>query len=66
MALKYKTNNSVFVFDDIYWSPQMTAAWQQIKKNNEVTLTIDTFYFGLVFFKPEFKEKVDLKFFLYQ
>ena len=64
MALKHKTNNSVFVFDDIYWSQQMTNAWQEIKKNKQVTLTIDTFYFGLVFFKPEFKEKVDLKFFI--
>ncbi len=66
LALKYKTNHSVFVFDDIYWSPQMTDAWEEIKKNKQVTLTIDTFYFGLVFFKSEFKEKVDLKFFLYQ
>ena len=64
LALQHKTNNSVFVFDDIYWSTEMTKAWQEIKKNKEVTLSIDTFYFGLVFFKPEFKEKVDLKLFI--
>jgi len=61
LALNYKTTNSVFVFDDIYWSKQMTQAWEEIKKNNEVTLSIDAFYFGLVFFKPEFKEKINLK-----
>jgi len=64
LALRYKTNNTVFVFDDIYWSQEMTRAWEEIKKNKDVTLTIDTFYFGLVFFKTEFKEKVDLKLYL--
>jgi len=64
LALNHKTDNSVFVFDDIYWSADMTKAWEEIKKNKKVSLSIDTFYFGLVFFKPEFKEKVDLKLFI--
>ncbi len=64
LALQSKTNTSVFVFDDIYWSKGMTKAWEEIKKHNEVTFSIDTFYFGLVFFKPEFKEKVHLKLYL--
>lgn len=46
-------NNSVFIFDDIYWSKEMTEAWQQISKDNRVTVSIDTFYFGLVFFRKE-------------
>lgn len=64
LALEKKHNNSVFIFDDIYWSPQMTKAWNEIKKHTSVTLSIDTFYFGLVFFREEIKEKVDLKFYL--
>ncbi|MDX2174283.1 MAG: class I SAM-dependent methyltransferase [Bacteroidota bacterium] len=64
LALPHKTDTSVFVFDDIYWSKDMTRAWEEIKKNKEVTLSIDTFYFGLVFFKPELKEKVNLKFYI--
>ena len=51
--LKQTTNNSVFIFDDIYWSPEMTAAWQEIIKNPKVTVSIDTFYWGLVFFRSE-------------
>jgi predicted O-methyltransferase YrrM len=64
LALKHKNETSVFVFDDIYWSKGMTRAWEEIKKNKEVTLCIDTFYFGLVFFKTELKEKVNLKFYI--
>ncbi|MBA2612117.1 MAG: class I SAM-dependent methyltransferase [Bacteroidetes bacterium] len=64
LALERKGNSSVFIFDDIYWSHGMTKAWEEIKKNSSVTLTIDLFYFGIVFFKEEVKEKVDLKLFL--
>jgi len=46
-------NNSVFIFDDIHWSPEMEKAWQQIKKNPSVSVTIDTFQWGLVFFRKE-------------
>ncbi|MDP3556439.1 MAG: class I SAM-dependent methyltransferase [Bacteroidota bacterium] len=63
-ALSKKNNNSVFVFDDIYWSEGMTKAWEEIKKHPSVTLSIDAFYFGMVMFREEIKEKVDLKFYL--
>ncbi len=43
--------DSVFVFDDIYWSTQMVAAWEEIKSHPAVTLTIDLFHVGLVFFR---------------
>ena len=51
--LKNVHNNSVIVFDDIYWSKDMTTAWQQIIANDIVTLSIDTFQWGLVFFRKE-------------
>ncbi len=63
-ALSKKNNSSVFIFDDIYWSPDMTRAWKEIKKHPSVTLSIDAFYFGLIFFRDEIKEKVDLKFYI--
>ncbi len=63
-ALEKKHNNSVFIFDDIYWSKGMTKAWEEIKKHPSITLSIDTFYSGMVFFKEEIKEKVDLRFYL--
>lgn len=53
ILLKQKTNDTVFIFDDIYWSPQMTEAWQQICAHSEVTVSIDTFYWGFVFFRKE-------------
>lgn len=51
--LKNVHNNSVIVFDDIYWSKDMTTAWQQIIANDIVTASIDTFQWGLVFFRKE-------------
>lgn len=52
-CLKYAHEDSVFVFDDIYWSTEMTEAWQEIKKHPKVTITIDCFEMGVVFFKKE-------------
>ncbi len=46
-------NNTVFIFDDIYWSKGMTEAWKYIKQHQKTTVTIDTFYFGFVFFRSE-------------
>lgn len=47
------TNESVFIFDDIYWSKDMTEAWNIIKNHPEVTVTIDTFFWGIIFFRKE-------------
>ncbi len=56
-------NNSIFVFDDIYWSKEMNKAWKQIKTHSSVTLTIDLFQLGIVFFRKENrKENVTLYF----
>uniref|UniRef100_UPI004049B739 O-methyltransferase n=1 Tax=Gelidibacter sp. TaxID=2018083 RepID=UPI004049B739 len=46
-------NDSVFLFDDIHWSKEMTEAWEVIKAHPKTTVTIDTFYWGLVFFREE-------------
>ena len=46
-------NDSVFIFDDIYWSKGMTEAWETIKQHPKVTVTIDTFFWGFVFFRKE-------------
>ncbi len=46
-------NNSIFVFDDIYWSQEMTEAWEYIKEHKSVTVTVDIFHFGFVFFRKE-------------
>ena len=43
--------DSVFVFDDIYWSAEMRRAWQSIQAHPSVTMTVDLFHLGLVFFR---------------
>jgi predicted O-methyltransferase YrrM len=53
-------NNSVCIFDDIYWSKGMTEAWNEIKKHHQVTVTVDLFFIGLVFFRQE-QAKQDFK-----
>ena len=47
------TNETVWIFDDIHWSPEMEEAWKIIKNHPKVTVTIDTFQWGLVFFRRE-------------
>ena len=44
--------NTLLIFDDIYWSGGMKEAWSQIIANPQVTATVDLFWIGLVFFKP--------------
>lgn len=46
-------NDSLFIFDDIYWSKGMTEAWTIIKDHPKVTVTVDTYNWGLVFFRKE-------------
>ncbi len=46
-------NNSVFIFDDIHWSKEMEQAWEEIKAHPEVRVSIDSFFWGIVFFRKE-------------
>jgi predicted O-methyltransferase YrrM len=51
--LKHSHNESVFIINNIYWSKEMTEAWNIIKKQKEITVSIDTFYWGFLFFRKE-------------
>ncbi|UPL48051.1 O-methyltransferase [Hymenobacter sublimis] len=48
---RYRTDLSVFVLDDIHWSEEMEQAWATIKQHPDVTVTVDLFFIGLVFFR---------------
>ena len=62
-CLKYTHNNTILIFDDIYWSKGMEEAWKHIKLHEKTTLTIDLFYIGIVFIKSELsKENYIIKF----
>ncbi|HVZ25796.1 MAG TPA: class I SAM-dependent methyltransferase, partial [Sediminibacterium sp.] len=53
--LPYVGESGFLVFDDIHWSSEMEAAWKKIQAHPQVTLTIDLFFVGIVFFRPEQK-----------
>jgi len=52
-CLKAIHNETVFIFDDIYWSKEMEEAWNYIKNHKKVSVSIDTFQWGIVFFRAE-------------
>jgi predicted O-methyltransferase YrrM len=54
-------DQSILIFDDIYWSSEMEKAWSEIKNHAAVTLTIDLFYLGIVFFRKENKQQQHFK-----
>lgn len=60
-CLPFAHEQTVFVFDDIYWSPEMQAAWDILRKHEAVTASVDFFEFGLLFFNPDFKSKQHFK-----
>ena len=51
------SNDSVWIFDDIHWSADMEEAWGIIKNHPKVSVTIDTFQWGIVFFRAEQKKE---------
>lgn len=57
--LPYMSGQCIIVYDDIYWSKEMTAAWHQIKQHPQVMLTIDVYQFGICFFNNEKLAKED-------
>jgi predicted O-methyltransferase YrrM len=49
-CMRKSKTESVFVFDDIHLSEEMQRAWEKIKSNPQVSLTLDLFQAGIVFF----------------
>ncbi|MDQ3102142.1 MAG: class I SAM-dependent methyltransferase [Bacteroidota bacterium] len=44
---------TVIVLDDIHWSKGMEEAWEEIKNDERVTVTIDLYQMGIVFLRKE-------------
>lgn len=55
--LPYAGAKSVFVIDDIHYSPQMEAAWRRVCAHEAVTTTMDLWSVGIVFFDPHYLRK---------
>lgn len=45
--------DTVIVFDDIYWSEEMQKAWEKIHQDPRVSLSIDLFEIGIIFFRQK-------------
>lgn len=48
---QYASENTLVVLGDIHWSCEMEEAWEAVQRSEAATVTIDLFYFGLVFFR---------------
>ena len=46
---------TVVVMDDIHWSADMEKAWEYCRKHPAVTMSIDLFFVGILFFRKEFR-----------
>jgi predicted O-methyltransferase YrrM len=56
-CLEKSHNDTVLIFDDIHWSEDMNEAWNIICSHKSVSLTLDLFQFGIVFFKKELSKQ---------
>jgi len=50
-CLEKAHDDSLFIFDDIHWSLEMEKAWRYLQAHPRVSLTVDLFFIGLVFFR---------------
>lgn len=57
-CLELANEETLFIFDDIYWSRDMTEAWKIICKDERSTAVVDTFFWGLVFIDPRLHKQV--------
>lgn len=57
--LRHAAPASILIFDDIHWSAGMETAWNTIRNDPRVYLTIDLFFIGFVFCRDEFKVRQD-------
>jgi predicted O-methyltransferase YrrM len=55
--LRHTHDATCFVFDDIHLNKEMEKAWNEIKKHYQVTVSIDLFQIGIIFFNPEIRKQ---------
>lgn len=55
--LPHIEDEGLIIFDDIYWSKGMKKAWNDIIKHEDVSISIDLFFFGLCFIRYSQKKQ---------
>jgi len=53
----HSTDETVIVLDDIHWSSDMEKAWGEICRSPEVSVSIDLFSLGIVFFRKSLSKQ---------
>lgn len=53
LILDYIHNDTIIVIDDIHWSAGMESAWDEIRFDENVRVSVDLFRMGMLFFKRE-------------
>lgn len=51
--IRTKEPTGIVIIENIHYNSAMVHAWQYIKAHPEVTVTIDTFYFGIITFRQQ-------------
>lgn len=59
MLMSHSAGSAILIFDDIHWSADMERAWERIRADARVLMTIDLFFIGLVVIRDEWKVKQD-------
>jgi predicted O-methyltransferase YrrM len=59
MIMSHVSGSAALVFDDIHWSEEMERAWEHIRSDTRIMMTVDLFFLGFVFIRKEFKIKQD-------
>lgn len=57
LLLQKTHDESCLIFDDIYWSKGMQQAWDHMRNHFSVTLSLDLYQFGILFFTPDLRKQ---------
>ena len=56
-CLPYVNNDTVFVVDDIHKNAEMELAWKELSDNQNVTLSLDLYTMGVLFFRRQLSKQ---------
>ena len=53
VSIKHVHNDSLLLLEDIYKNKERTQHWNEIKNGNQVSVSLDLYYCGILFFRKE-------------
>lgn len=53
--------NSIIIVQNIYENEQQMQLWKNLQSLNKIFITVDIFFFGIIFFSENFKQREDFK-----